>query len=357
MTSFEPDYRNLLDAARNRPARRLPLYEHLVDCVHMERVLGAPVDALRRGTTQERREFHRRCARFYLLMGYDAIPFERCVCTVVQDGVCLSGRAPGMVTSREELSRLDVEALADRYFKLWDDDFSLLAEEMPAGMKAVGGVGNGVFEIAQDLSSYTQLCMIRVDDPGLFADIFRTVGDLEVRIWKRFIAAHADAFAVLRFGDDLGYKASTMLSPEDLRAHVLPHYKRIVDMVHAAGKPFLLHSCGNIFPIMDELIDAVGIDAKHSNEDEIAPFGEWVRRYGDRIGNFGGIDMGSVCRLAPRDVERKVLDIIHETEGRGGIAVSTGNSMPAYVPTENYVAMARALRRHRGESLSGSPWE
>ena len=36
---------------------------------------------------------------------------------------------------------------------------------------------------------------------------------------------------------------------------------------------------------MEDLITDVGIDAKHSNEDQIAPFPEWVRRYGDRIGN------------------------------------------------------------------------
>ncbi|MDR1030283.1 MAG: hypothetical protein LBL76_05370 [Treponema sp.] len=47
------------------------------------------------------------------------------------------------------------------------------------------------------------------------------------------------------------------------------------------GKPFLLHSCGCIFKVMDDLI-AARIDAKHSNEDAIAP-------YGRRIGNFGGL--------------------------------------------------------------------
>jgi uroporphyrinogen decarboxylase len=357
MMTFEPDYRHIVDAARNVPAARLPLYEHLIDLRHMERITGEDIESLRAGTLEDRREHHRRCARFCLSMGYDAIPFERVIASVIQDGICLSGRAPGIVATREDLARLDIQALADRYFSLWDEDFCLLAETMPRGMKAIGGVGNGVFEAAEDLVGYVQLCMIRVDDPELFAGIFQAVGDLEVRIWQRFLKAYGGTFAVLRFGDDLGYKASTMLSPSDVRAHILPHYRRIVDLVHGTGTPFLLHSCGNIFPLMDDLIDAVGIDAKHSNEDEIAPFSEWVRRYGTRIGNFGGIDMGSICRLDPSGVERTVRGIIEEVEGHGGIALSTGNSMPAYVPTENYVAMLRAVRLHRGEKLSGAPWE
>ena len=40
--------------------------------------------------------------------------------------------------------------------------------------------------------------------------------------------------------------------------------------------------CGyGIFEIMDDLI-ALGIDAKHSNEDEIAPFEVWIEKYNDR---------------------------------------------------------------------------
>ena len=58
--------------------------------------------------------------------------------------------------------------------------------------------------------------------------------------------------------------------------------------------------CGyDIFEIMDDLI-ALGIDAKHSNEDEIAPFEVWIQKYNDRIGLFVGIDVNILC-LNPYD--------------------------------------------------------
>jgi uroporphyrinogen decarboxylase len=351
MSVFEPDYRNLVDAARNRRAARLPLYEHAVDYRHMEAVLGVPVLALLAGTTEARREFHRRCAAFFLAMGYDAIPFERGICTVVQNSACLSGRAPGIVATRADLQRVDFKEREERWFTLWSEDFELLADSLPPGMKAVGGVGNGVFEVTQDLCGYEQLCFIRQDDPALYGEIFQAVGDFVVNVWKRVLRTYAGPFAVLRCGDDLGYKASTRLSPADIRAHVLPHYRRIVGLVHGRGVPFLLHSCGNIFSLMDDLIDGVGIDAKHSNEDEIAPFTEWVQRYGQRIGNFGGIDLGSLGLLAPPEIERRVRDIIEQVEGIGGIAIASGNSIPDYVPTENYLAMVHAVRLHRGEHV------
>ena len=77
------------------------------------------------------------------------------------------------------------------------------------------------------------------------------------------------------------------MSPALIRQVVIPQYKRVIDLIKAAGKPFLWHSCGKIFAIMDDVI-ALGINAKHSNEDVIAPYDEWIARYGDRIGLLGG---------------------------------------------------------------------
>ena len=346
---FEPDYRHIIDAARNRPAARLPLYEHGIDPRVMEKILGVKFYHLWGGTLEEKREYHRQFNRFHLVMGYDAVPFERGLCSLVQGGYGLTGQKPGIVRNRAEFERYPWDTGVERYFAQWEDDFSLMAEEMPAGMKAIGGVGNGIFEMVQDLAGYEGLCMMRADDPGLYAELFRAVGDMSVAVWRRFLDRHGGDFAVFRFGDDLGYKASTMLAPADIRTHIVPQYRRIVALVHDFGGPFLLHSCGNIFAVMEDMISVVGIDAKHSNEDEIAPFTDWVERYGARIGNFGGIDMDQLCRLSPAEVERSVRNIIERVEGHGGIAISSGNSIPDYVPVENYKAMVRAVRLHRGE--------
>jgi uroporphyrinogen decarboxylase len=346
---FEPDYHHAIEAAYNRSAGRLPLYEHGIDPRVMEKILGVKFYHLWPGPTEEKREYHRQFNRFHLEMGYDVLPFERGLCSLVQGGHGLTGAKPGIVRNREEFDRYPWDTGVERYFAQWDADFSLMAEELSPGMKAIGGVGNGIFEMAQDFAGYEGLCMMRVDDPELYARLFCTIGDMSLAVWKRFLECYGGDFAVCRFGDDLGYKASTMMTPADIREHVVPQYKRIVDLVHAHGKPFLLHSCGNIFAVMEDMIATVGIDAKHSNEDEIAPFSEWVDRYGDRIGNFGGIDMDKLCRLSPDEVERSVREMIERVEGHGGIAISSGNSIPDYVPVENYLAMVRAVRRHRGE--------
>jgi len=148
-------------------------------------------------------------------------------------------------------------------------------------------------------------------------------------------------------GDDLGYKTSTLLEPGTIRKHILPQYKRVIDIVHAAGKKFLLHSCGNIFEVMEDII-ALGIDAKHSNEDEIAPFEKWIGLYNDRIGIFGGIDVNILCLDKPDEVRRIVLERGMKYRGMArGYGIGSGNSITAYVPVENFLALTDAVQEIR----------
>ena len=158
---------------------------------------------------------------------------------------------------------------------------------------------------------------------------------------------------MLRFGDDLGFNTMTLLSTEDIIEHVLPAYRRVVDLVHATGRPFLLHSCGNLFKVFDQIIEQADIDAKHSNEDSIAHFSVWVDRYGEKIGNFGGIDTDVLCSQSPEYIREYVLDCLSKVAGRGGIAFASGNSIPDYVPTEGYLAMVETIREWRGDKVVG----
>jgi len=105
--------------------------------------------------------------------------------------------------------------------------------------------------------------------------------------------------------------------------------------------------------VMEEII-ALGIHAKHSNEDIIAPFDEWIARYNDRIGLLGGIDLDLLCVHTPQETYEAVLE-----QGRRyrraarGWALGSGNSIPDYVPVENYLALIRAAQTLRAEETAG----
>ena len=349
MEKFQPDYTNIVKSARNIYVERTPLYEHIISPTVMEKIMGKSFADLLGGDRNDKKEYFRNYCEFFRSMGYDTVSFECCIGAIMPGSGALGQHKPGVMKDRQDFIKYPWNEVKDLYFKTYSLDFELLREAMPQGMKAVGGPGNGVFECVQDVVGYTELCYIGIDDPELYGDLFKAVGDMMTGIWKEFIERFGDIYGVFRFGDDLGFKSNTLISADDIRKHIIPQYKKIVDLAHASGKPFLLHSCGSIFDVIDDLIDKVGIDAKHSNEDQIAPFTHWVDEYGKRIGNFGGVDTDILCTKGEAEIKEYVTEVMNYCRGKGGFALGSGNSIPDYVPPEGYLAMVECARELRGQ--------
>lgn len=345
--TFEPDYRNIVDAAMNKKPQRMPVYEHTFSPKVMETIEGSKFAELAGGGEAEKREYFRNYCGFFKNMTYDTVSYEYCITTILPGNGALQGGKPGPIQSREDFDKYPWDELESMYWGEAKDNFDALEAEMPAGMKAIGGVGNGVFEISEDLVGLEYLAYMQIDDPELFADLYEKIGELMVRIWKQFLDRYAELYAVCRFGDDLGFKSGTLTSPGVIRGHVLPQYKKVIDLIKSYGKPFLWHSCGCIFEIMDDVI-ALGIDAKHSNEDAIAGFDQWIEKYGARIGLFGGIDVDILCQKQPGEIEQIVYEAGRRfREKANGFALGSGNSIPDYVPADGYAAMIEGAKRVR----------
>jgi uroporphyrinogen decarboxylase len=340
--SFEPDYTHFADVMRNRRPARLPLYEHIVSPNVMEQILGTQFVGLAKGDQADRREYFRRYCGFFKEMSYDVATFEVSSAAAYPKPHAMKG-GKGPVQTRSDFDAVPWDEINGRFWS-FAGGLDLFIEALPRGMKAVGGIGNGIFETAENLVGLEYLPFIQVDDPELYADIFRGIGNNLVRLWQEFLPRYGDAFVACRIGDDLGFKSSLLTNPPTVREHILPQYRRIIEVIHAAGKPFLWHSCGCIFEVMDEFIEA-GIDAKHSNEDAIAPFSRWIEEYGDRIGLIGGFDMDFLCQQSPDTIRSAVAELGAQYRNTArGYALGSGNSIPDYVPAENYLAMIEGAR-------------
>lgn len=347
MFKNKPDYRILVAAARNYKTRYIPMYEHDVSDKMMEKILGKKFVNLYEGNNSDRREYYRIFNSFFEKMGYDAVFYSRGYPLVMPGSGALRKNTPGVIKNREDFERYPWDKIPALYFKRFYNDYMMLGEQMPSGMMAVGGPGFGVFEGVEDLTGYQELCMIKADDPELFSSLFVKIGEVMYKIWSEFLKHFGDIFCACRIGDDLGFKSSTLLSPEDIRTHIVPQHKRLIELIHSYNKPFILHSCGNVFPVMEDFI-GIGIDAKHSNEDAISPFSCWVELYGDRIGNFGGIDMDYLCSKSEAEVKEIVTEVL-KIKPKGGFAIGSGNSISDYVKPELYLAMIETVLEQRRE--------
>ena len=350
MTDFIPNYQNIVNAAKNIEPERVPLYEHIISFEVIEKILDTHFAHLYESNDiSDIRKFFKNYCRFFIEMGYDTVSWEICIGPAMPESGALYAHKPGVIKNRKDFENYPWDKVEEIYFEKQSMYFEILREQIPENMKAIGGPGNGVFECVQDLVGYERLCILSHDEPELYHDLFKKVGDTNYNIWKRFLEQFGDIYAVCRFGDDLGYRSSTLLPPDDIRANIIPQYKRIIDLVHSHDKSFLFHCCGAIFDIMDDIINVAGIDAKHSNEDIIAPFSVWLDKYSDRIGNFGGVDMDILCQLSPKEVERYTNNVLDGIAGHGGIAIGSGNSIPDYIPVEGYMAMINTIRKWRGD--------
>lgn len=69
MRRFEPDYNNIVKAARNIETKRLLLYEHLICTEIMETVFGKEFMHLAAGDDTDLREYFRNYCEFFKTMG------------------------------------------------------------------------------------------------------------------------------------------------------------------------------------------------------------------------------------------------------------------------------------------------
>jgi len=219
---------------------------------------------------------------------------------------------------------------------------------VPDGMKVAAFMYGGVFENATWLMGLESFSYALADQPDLVAAICQRVGELATASATRAVAI--DNVEMVFLADDLGFFSGTLVSPAVIRRHIVPHYKKIADLVHAAGKLIVFHSCGNMYKLMDEIIDDVGMDAKHSFEDKILPVEEASRHWGERVAILGGVDMDLLGRGSVEQVRARTRQILDVCGARGtGYGLGSGNTAANYIPRQNYLAMLDEGRRWNRE--------
>ena len=156
----------------------------------------------------------------------------------------------------------------------------------------------------------------------------------------RRVAAIADPRQILvaLTYDDLAYKTGLLLSPEWLREHWFPRLRQLNDAWHARDIRCLFHSDGDLWPVMDDLVEA-GIDGL--NPVEVAA-GMTVREVRERYPHLfltGGVDVSQLLPLGtPEEVRAASRENIAATDGVGYFLGST-TELHWEIPTDNMLAM------------------
>lgn len=333
---------------------RVPFYEHFVDNEVIEALTDKPVSKALAEEGLSSEKYLNTLIEFYSRLGYDYVPMEvspKLPRTNVLQTNDVAYLSRGKRTWQDE-NKGTIETIEDFEKYPWPSpdealDFSVferLRRKLPEGMGVVGGVAGGFFEHVSWLMGIGKLCRAVYLDKRLVEKMFSKIAMLIISLDERIVKeGYVDA---LRMGDDLGYKTGTFLPPRILREYVFPNYRRLADLAHSKGLPFIIHSCGNLYTpdetgrtVMDDLVNSVRIDAKHSFEDNIMPVYEVKEKYGNKVAVLGGVDMNKLVQLPEKSLREYVRLIIKKCAPGGAYALGSGNTIANYVPLENYLAM------------------
>lgn len=343
----KPNAQEFVDILMGRvPQYRTPLVEYIMDDFVMRPIV---TDLLGREwvtPTVEReslKAYLDNLIEFWYRMGYDfvrleiGLPFnERRL--FAPDPASNKQRAwvdehQGAISNWDDFERYPWPRVEDLdFFPL-----EYINEHLPEGMGLISSHGGGIFEHLSWLMSLEGLSFSLYDDPKLVQAVSNRIGELITKFYEHLLQLE-NLIAVFP-GDDMGFRSGTLVSPDALRNYCLPWHKRWAGMAHERGLPYFLHSCGNVLAIMDDLISDVGIDGKHSFEDAIVTAEEFQKLYGDKIAVLGGVDLNILAAGTPEQVRRRTRQLVEICGAKGRFAVGSGNSIPTYVPVENYLAM------------------
>ena len=340
MALWEPDFARVLTVLRREgEPDRVPFLELFHDGEILQQCMGEPYP-------QDPEESRKYQIRFMTEHGYDYVV----------------GRYNYAFPGREALLAEDT-AVYKRHHRGWQDehkgpvmtwedlekypwpdpyktDFSELegyGQMLPDGMGCLSFLPGGVLENLISLMGFENLCLAVVDDPDLVQAIVGKVGECLAGIYEQLCdMAWINA---LWLNDDMGFKTQTVLSPPMMRQFIFPHQKRLVEIAHLHDKPVMLHACGNLAEVMEDLIEDVGIDAKHSFEDVFQTVTEFKQQYGHRVAVLGGIDVDLLAGSTEDEVRAYTRRRIEECAPGGGWALGSGNSVTNYIPVNNFLAM------------------
>jgi uroporphyrinogen decarboxylase len=219
-----------------------------------------------------------------------------------------------------------------------------LARERFGAEKALVWMMRGAFVLGWRLAGMENLMVQMYDDPAFVHRLAEMTTSFGLAQLEMLIEAGID---VLLVEDDIADTDSSLISPAQFREFVNPYNRRLVDRAHEAGLKVMRHSDGNLWGLLDTLLES-GYDGLNPLEPQAGMHLRKVKDYcGDRLCLIGNIDCKDLLPSGtPEQVDAAVRQAIADAGAGGGYILSSSNSLHPGVNPENCIAMFEATQKH-----------
>jgi uroporphyrinogen decarboxylase len=223
-------------------------------------------------------------------------------------------------------------------------------EDIPARIAAYGDrfrvfqIGFSLYERAWTMRGWGNLMLDFYDHPRFVRDLLNVVADYNIAQVREALKYDIDA---VYFGDDWGMQHGLQMGPAIWHEYIYPVLKRMYGVVRDAGKFVMIHSCGDVDELFDDLVE-IGLNCFNPFQPEVMDVAALIERYRGRLAFYGGL---STQRTLPYG---SVRDVREETErllawGReGGYVFSPAHDVEGDVPLENMLAFLDVIQSQPG---------
>jgi len=175
-------------------------------------------------------------------------------------------------------------------------------------------------------------------------DLLNAIADYNIAQVHEALKYDIDA---VYFGDDWGMQHGLQMGPHLWHRYIYPVLKRMYGVVRQAGKFVMIHSCGDVDELFDDLI-AIGVNCFNPFQPEVMDVEALMHRYRGRLAFHGGL---STQRTLPHG---SVEEVRQETRrllalGRdGGYIFAPAHDVEGDVPLENMFAFIEIVQQQPG---------
>ncbi len=178
-----------------------------------------------------------------------------------------------------------------------------------------------------------------VCDPDFMSAYMGKMEDFTLAYLRRLLEAGHGEIEVVRADDDVGTMDRLMISPEMWRRYYKPAWNRAFDLVHSHGAKVWMHSCGYIWPLLEDLIE-IGVDCWN-------PFPPYVHdNEHERLRNFrrgrlvldGGVSQMVLINGSAADVRKETLRVLDMFAPDGGLLIGPSQVFTEDISSDNIVA-------------------
>jgi len=200
----------------------------------------------------------------------------------------------------------------------------------------VCGLAMGVFERGWLMRGFESLLMDMLGEADFVNELLDGICDFHLRMMDRII----DRIPMEGYfgGDDWCDQRTVMMGIDLWRQFFKPRLARMIEHAHTLGKPYVLHSCGNVSPLIDDLME-IGLDALESLQAEAMNVYKAKRKTAGKLVLIGGMGVQRTIPFgSPDEVREETTRLISELGRGGGYVLAPAKPLPAGTPIANAVA-------------------